>query len=87
MFNTHSDIDVSTPFPGPACISFAYHMHGSGLGSLELVRNRGGYKEKLWHRSGDQRDYWHRASIDTSLFWLDMVSNKLLTQLPNGKEY
>lgn len=45
---------------GPRCLTFWYHMYGSGMGSLNVLRN----DTQVWTRSGDQGNSWHRAEID-----------------------
>ncbi|MFK7784821.1 MAG: M12 family metallo-peptidase [Crocinitomicaceae bacterium] len=49
-------------------ISFAYHMDGSGIGTLELeVSDDGGSTwTSLWSRSGEQSNDWLAANVDLS---------------------
>ena len=44
---------------GPRCLTFWYHMYGSSMGSLNVLRN----DTQVWTRSGDQGNSWHRVEI------------------------
>nr|XP_034302445.1 blastula protease 10-like isoform X2 [Crassostrea gigas] len=45
---------------GPKCLKFWYHMYGSDMGTLSVLRN----ETQLWTKTGDQGDTWHWAEID-----------------------
>nr|XP_022288523.1 MAM and LDL-receptor class A domain-containing protein 1-like [Crassostrea virginica] len=59
---TGSKFHFETPYleAGPRCLTFWYHMYGSSMGSLNVLRN----DTQVWTRSGDQGNSWHRAEID-----------------------
>lgn len=49
------------------CLSFAYHMRGSGVGSLAVYQQelgRGLLPALLWIRSRNQGDQWKEAEVD-----------------------
>ena len=49
---------------GSAEINFAYHMYGSGMGSLSLEASTNGSTwTSLWSKSGDQGNQWHQGSV------------------------
>ncbi|KAI1900054.1 hypothetical protein AGOR_G00046060 [Albula goreensis] len=52
--------------PGPQCLTFYYHMYGSGTGllSLYLQREIGGPAELLWRRKGEQSISWMKGTVD-----------------------
>ena len=41
------------------CLTFWYHMYGSSMGTLNVLRNG----TQVWTISGDQGDSWHRADV------------------------
>ncbi|XP_036454876.1 MAM domain-containing protein 2a isoform X1 [Colossoma macropomum] len=51
---------------GPQCLTFFYHMYGSGTGTLSLLLQRGdSLKERLlWRRQGEQSISWMKATVD-----------------------
>ncbi len=55
-------------------LEFAYHMHGSAMGSLDVEIYYGGKWTNIYSISGDQGDKWHTAIVDLSNY-------KLVTQL------
>uniref|UniRef100_A0A8C5GE46 MAM domain-containing protein 2-like n=1 Tax=Gouania willdenowi TaxID=441366 RepID=A0A8C5GE46_GOUWI len=57
----------SRPFrgtQGPQCLSFFYHMYGSGTGHLSVHVDKGGEDVLLWQRSGEQCVAWLRAQVE-----------------------
>ncbi|XP_005725622.1 MAM domain-containing protein 2 [Pundamilia nyererei] len=49
---------------GRHCISFFYHMYGSGTGQLNVRINKYGKEELLWQRSGEQSIAWLKAQVE-----------------------
>ncbi|CAG5126619.1 unnamed protein product, partial [Candidula unifasciata] len=49
------------------CLSFWYHMHGSEMGSLQLIASYPAASGLLWYRSGTQKDAWIHQSIFVNL--------------------
>lgn len=49
---------------GRHCISFFYHMYGSGTGQLNVRINKYGEEELLWQRSGEQSIAWLKAQVE-----------------------
>lgn len=45
---------------GPKCLKFWYHMYGSNMGTLSVLRN----ETQVWTKTGDQGNAWHRAELD-----------------------
>ncbi|OWF51693.1 hypothetical protein KP79_PYT23719 [Mizuhopecten yessoensis] len=45
------------------CLSFAYHMYGSDIGSLEISHLDGQQVMTLWSRAGNQGNNWETASV------------------------
>ena len=56
---------VSRTFPvtNGRCMTFWYHMYGSGMGDLNVYVNINGTKHKVWTMSGDQGDEWKMARV------------------------
>lgn len=56
---------VSRTFPATngRCMTFWYHMYGSGMGDLNVYVNINGTKHKVWTMSGDQGDEWKMARV------------------------
>lgn len=44
---------------GPLCMTFYYHMYGSGIGTLQVVSNQ----TAVWKLSGDQGNRWYKATV------------------------
>ncbi|XP_073333904.1 MAM domain-containing protein 2-like [Pagrus major] len=58
---------LSRPLRGsrePQCLSFYYHMYGSGTGQLSVHLDKDGEDVLLWQRSGEQSIAWLRATVD-----------------------
>ena len=58
---------LSRPLRGsrqPQCLSFYYHMYGSGTGQLSVHLDKDGDDVLLWQRSGEQSIAWLRATVD-----------------------
>ncbi|XP_030291777.1 MAM domain-containing protein 2-like [Sparus aurata] len=58
---------LSRPLRGsrqPQCLSFYYHMYGSGTGHLSVHLAKDGEDVLLWQRSGEQSIAWLRATVD-----------------------
>ncbi|XP_028274030.1 MAM domain-containing protein 2-like [Parambassis ranga] len=49
---------------GPQCLSFYYHMYGSGTGKLSVYINKDGEDVLLWQRRGEQSIAWLRAQVE-----------------------
>ncbi|KAF3848793.1 hypothetical protein F7725_015290 [Dissostichus mawsoni] len=47
---------------GPQCLSFYYHMYGSGTGQLSVHLHKDGEDALLWKLSGEQSVAWLRAT-------------------------
>ena len=57
---------LSHIFPPTAgrCLTFWYHMYGSGMGELKVyVKPVTGTLRKVWFLSGDQGDTWNMAQV------------------------
>ncbi|KAL9980001.1 hypothetical protein ACROYT_G008531 [Oculina patagonica] len=57
---------LSRTFPPTAgrCLTFWYHMYGSGMGELNVyVKPVTGTLRKVWSLSGDQGDAWNMAQV------------------------
>lgn len=54
----------------PQCVTFYYHMYGTGTGVLNvLLRQKGKVKETLlWSRQGEQSISWMKATVDYDCF-------------------
>ncbi|XP_030647650.1 MAM domain-containing protein 2a, partial [Chanos chanos] len=52
--------------PGPQCLTFFYHMYGSGTGVLSVLLRHGNSDrdQLLWRRRGEQSISWMRATVD-----------------------
>ncbi|XP_034458883.1 MAM domain-containing protein 2-like isoform X2 [Hippoglossus hippoglossus] len=46
------------------CLSFYYHMYGSGIGQLSVHLDKGGEDVLLWQQSGEQSIAWLRARVE-----------------------
>lgn len=48
------------------CLTFYYHMYGSGTGILSVLLRAGGREQDalLWRRRGEQGIGWMRATVD-----------------------
>lgn len=49
---------------GPQCLSFYYHMYGSGTGQLSVHLHKDGEGALLWKLSGEQSVAWLRATVE-----------------------
>ncbi|KAK1883663.1 MAM domain containing protein 2 [Dissostichus eleginoides] len=49
---------------GPQCLSFYYHMYGSGTGRLSVHLHKDGEDALLWKLSGEQSVAWLRATVE-----------------------
>jgi hypothetical protein len=61
----------SATFPAAVsytCLTFYYHMLGSGIGSLVVYTQtvQGGNNMVLWTLSGDQGNHWLQANVPIS---------------------
>jgi len=57
---------LSRTFPSikGRCLSFWYHMFGSGMGELNVyLKSVTGAMAKVWSLSGDQGDEWKMAQV------------------------
>ena len=57
---------LSRTFPSTSgrCLSFWYHMYGSGMGELNVyVKPVTGAMRKVWSQAGDQGDEWKMAQL------------------------
>ena len=65
---TTSRLISATVYPsGPSCLTFWYHMYGSGMGTLNIVIPWSDGDEQLWSRSGDQGDQWIQSLVDITI--------------------
>ena len=49
------------------CLSFWYHMYGSGIGQLNVyIESTVGAAKRMWSLSGDQGDEWKMTQITLS---------------------
>ncbi|XP_026195839.1 MAM domain-containing protein 2-like [Anabas testudineus] len=48
---------------GPLCLSFYYHMYGSGTGQLSVHLDKDGEGVLLWQQSGEQSIAWLKARV------------------------
>ena len=51
---------------GEACdITFAYHMYGARMGTLNVsaVESNSGAETVIWSRSGNQGNRWYRTTV------------------------
>lgn len=55
---------------GSASITFAYHMYGTNMGSLELQAstNNGSSWSTIWSESGDQGNSWLSANVSLNAY-------------------
>lgn len=51
---------------GSQCLSFYFHMYGSGTGRLRVLMHRGAGEDDvlLWQRGGEQSITWLRAAVE-----------------------
>ena len=49
------------------CLTFAYHMLGSSMGSLEVYIRRGKHSRKMWSDKGDKGDKWLTAQVELAV--------------------
>ncbi|KAG7499065.1 MAM domain-containing protein 2-like [Solea senegalensis] len=49
---------------GRQCLTFFYHMYGSGTGRLSIHLDKSGEDASLWERSGEQCVAWLRARVE-----------------------
>ena len=58
---------MSRAFPATPrrCVSFWYHMYGSGIGQLNVqIQTAGaGARHTVWSLSGEQGDAWKEAKV------------------------
>ena len=58
---------LSKPFPATQgrCLTFWYHMYGSGIGQLNVIleKIKGGVPQTVWSKSGQQGNEWKRAQV------------------------
>ncbi|XP_035673026.1 uncharacterized protein LOC118413606 [Branchiostoma floridae] len=45
-----------------SCLSWHYHMYGSGTGTLRVLVKQGMERE-VWHQSGDQGNQWYTMAV------------------------
>ena len=65
---TTSRLISATVYPsGPSCLTFWYHMYGSGMETLKIVIPWSDGDEQLWSRSGDQGDQWIQSLVDITI--------------------
>ena len=62
---------------GNTCITFYYHMYGSGMGNLTVNVNG----RVLFRKSGNQGDRWIVAKFDNYIVGVYKVSQYLLPNL------
>ena len=67
----------------PRCLSFAYHMYGSGIGSLSVKQDDGQVTNTLWSRSFDMGDQWNHATINVPV----MTNSKVRFPSVNSQFY
>ncbi|XP_065942368.1 MAM and LDL-receptor class A domain-containing protein 1 isoform X2 [Magallana gigas] len=85
---TSSPVPVGTKFQfesplisaGPKCLRFWYHMYGSTMGTLSVLRNG----TQLWTKAGDQGNAWHRGEIDVGTL---AKNYKVTFEAIKGSEY
>ncbi|CAC5389526.1 unnamed protein product [Mytilus coruscus] len=58
---------VSISPDGDACFTFWFHMHGNGMGTLNVYVVSDNITQKLWSRSGNKPDIWQLAFVDISI--------------------
>lgn len=54
-------------------LGFAYHMLGSGMGTLHVEINNGSGWQSLWSLSGDQGDAWRAGTVSLDSYLGDTV--------------
>jgi len=67
---------INTPpidYGGTACVDFYYHMHGSAIGSLQLLTSTRGAGQPWWRKDGHQGDQWNLAQVQITLHPQDTV--------------
>lgn len=55
---------VSPSLTGDFCVQFYYHMYGSSMGTLRVLRLRGSQRTIVGAFTGDRGNVWHLANID-----------------------
>jgi hypothetical protein len=57
----------------PNCLSFWYHMSGSGMGTLTIYKEsaRDNSLSRMWELSGDQGNTWKQVCINDNDYHSD----------------
>jgi len=55
---------VSPSLTGDFCVQFYYHMYGSSMGTLRVLRLTGSQRTIVGAFTGDRGNVWHLANID-----------------------
>ena len=55
---------VSPSLTGDFCVQFYYHMYGSSVGTLRVLRLTGSQRTIVGAFTGDRGNVWHLANID-----------------------
>ncbi|XP_052068042.1 MAM and LDL-receptor class A domain-containing protein 1-like isoform X2 [Mytilus californianus] len=58
---------VTVSSEGDACFTFWFHMHGDGMGTLNVYLVSETMTPKIWSRSGNKPDLWQLAFVDISM--------------------
>ncbi len=70
-----SRVRTGGEFTGTICLSFAYHMFGDNVGSLEAVfyYEGGARGPVLWEKSGNQGNSWYNMDLTVTVKGRDQV--------------
>ena len=58
----------------PKCLSFAYHMYGSSIGSLSVEQEDGIVINTLWSKNMDMGNQWNYETINVPMLANSKVS-------------
>ena len=68
MINVHLFADM------PKCLSFAYHMYGSSIGSLSIEQDDGQVINTLWSKNFNMGNQWNYETINVPMMANSKVS-------------
>ncbi|XP_069135769.1 MAM and LDL-receptor class A domain-containing protein 1-like [Argopecten irradians] len=73
----------SPPLVNPLCLTFAYHMYGNGIGTLNVfVKDETGANIVSWSKSGNQGNLWYGEVIEIQS---PALTSKIVFQGVTGK--
>lgn len=50
-----------------SCLQFWYHMNGSDIGALNVIRKTKHGEKVIWSMNGQQGDQWHLGQVELTV--------------------